>query len=43
VALVALCGAIFAASRKNAVHAGNVNDDWEAGSTTPAPPVPVAA
>ena len=28
VALVAACGAIFAASRKNPVHAGNVNEEW---------------
>ena len=28
VALVAICGAIFAASRKNPVHAGNVNEEW---------------
>ena len=37
--LVGVCGGIYALSRKNAVSANNVNDDWDP-SSTPLPSVP---
>ena len=38
---VAFAGGIYAASRRNAVHAGNVNEDWA--DPAPRTPEPVAA
>ena len=38
---IAFAGGIYAASRRNAVHAGNVNEDWEGASSSAR--VPVAA
>jgi hypothetical protein len=35
--MVAICGGIFAASRKNHVGAHNVNDEWESGGKTSGP------
>ena len=37
--LVGVCGGIYILSRKNAVSANNVNDDWDP-SSTPLPSVP---
>jgi PiT family inorganic phosphate transporter len=37
--LVGVCGGIYTLSRKNAVSANNVNDDWDS-SSTPLPSVP---
>ena len=36
-----LAGALFSASRRSPVHAGNVNDDWDRGPAPRPAPVPV--
>jgi PiT family inorganic phosphate transporter len=41
--LVAYCVSIFTLSRKNAVNPDNVNDDWDASTTSPKTPAAVAA
>jgi PiT family inorganic phosphate transporter len=42
-ALLAFCLVLYLAARRTAVHAGNVNDDWERKLTPTATPEPIAA
>jgi inorganic phosphate transporter, PiT family len=43
VLLALFCGGIYGLSRKTAVNAGNVNDEWDDGKKTSAPTTAVAA
>jgi PiT family inorganic phosphate transporter len=42
-ALLAFCLVLYLAARRTAVHAGNVNDDWEPQPASTATPEPIAA